>query len=276
MIARSAFFLAAVAIVSGSALVQACAASGGSDSDDSTAIGGDASTGTDSSQTIDGSPINTDTGAPVVDSGSNGTDSGDAGPACVLTPPSNKCGIYPNCGCAGTTCDFVLDAGGSILPTACTPSVGTATGGMPCTETTDCAESLTCVNGLCHEFCANAGDPCTGIYSDCRNHDLTTAFNICGIQCDPTNAASCNGGEGCVPVAAGSNATSDCEPVGAKTLGQTCATALDCAPGLYCVNTGSMACKTWCAVGTMCAGAVACEAFTSPITLNGIEYGYCP
>jgi hypothetical protein len=266
-------FLAVVAIVSGGALVQACSASGGEAGDDSSQAGNDASSGGDA-QTID-SPIAIDTGVQVGDSGS---DTGvDSGPACVLTPPSNKCGIFPNCGCAGTTCDFVLDSGMTIEPTACTPSVGTATGGMPCTVTTDCAQGLTCVNGLCHEFCGSPGDPCTGIYSDCRNHNMTNAFNICGIRCNPTNATSCNGGEGCVAVAAGSSlVTSDCEPVGSKTLGHSCANALDCAPGLNCVTTGSMSCKQWCTVGSMCSGTVACAPYGTPITIDGTEYGYCP
>jgi hypothetical protein len=268
-------FLAVVAVVSGSALVQACAASGGEGSDDSSQAGGDATTGTgDSQTTVDGSPVATgDTGTPSVDGGS---DASDAASTCVLTPPSDKCGIFPNCGCAGTTCDFVLDSGEANLPTACTPFVGTAAGGAPCNVTTDCQQSLTCVNGKCHEFCANSGDPCTGIYSACRNHAATTGFNICGIKCDLTDATSC-GTEGCVAVAAGSSAvTTDCEPVGSQTLGQACTNPLDCAPGLNCVDTTSKQCKLWCVVGSMCAGSVACESYGTPLTIGGTEYGYCP
>lgn len=274
---RSALFSAVVAIVSASALVQACAASGGEGSDDSTATGGDASSGGGDSQTIDGSPITADTSTIDGNTIDSGADAADTGAACVLTPPSNKCGIYPNCGCAGTTCDFVLDSGEANLPTACTPSVGAATGGQRCTVTTDCAEGLTCVNEMCHEFCANPGDPCTGIYSDCRNHDSTTGFNVCGIKCDLTSSTSC-GTLGCVAVAAGaSEATSDCEPVGTKTVGQSCTVVLDCAPGLNCVNTGSSLCKQVCVSGTStCPGSVACASLAAPIVVDGITYGYCP
>jgi hypothetical protein len=265
---RSTFIFAGSVVLASAMLVQACAASGGSED----GTDGDAAAGGDALQTIDGSPVGADgespDGSEVIDS------SVDAG--CVLTPPSNKCGIFPNCGCSGTTCDFVLDSGQAILPTACTPSVGAAAANASCAVTTDCQEGLTCLFDRCHEFCGSAGDPCSAPFSTCHNHASTTGYNVCGIKCDLSSPTSC-GSLGCVGVSDGTGATSECEPVGAGTNNMTCATVLDCAPGFNCVNTGALQCKQVCKYPSgICPGMNPCTELGTPEVVDGTEYGYCP
>lgn len=265
MMRRSSLIFAGIMTLSAAAFAQACSASGGGD-DGFT----DASTGNDGGGgTTDGA---TDGGAPT-DAGKDGaTPIGDG--ACVFTPPSEVCGIFPQCGCAGTTCDFVPD-GGDL--TACTTSVGTAVGGAACTTSNDCAQGLTCAFGRCRPFCDSPGVVCTGAqYSLCHDHLGVAAFNICGIACDLADAGSCGGTQGCVAVGAGSATTTECENVGSGASGATCANPIDCQRGLDCVITGaSSTCAPFCKVsgGTCTTGS--CMSHTPALTINGVEYGTC-
>ncbi len=246
---------------------QACAASGGSEE----GTDGDAAAGGDAAQTIDGSPVGTDSETP---DSNEVTDTGAFDAGCVLTPPSNKCGIFPNCGCAGTTCDFVLDSGEAILPTACTPSVGAAAANASCAVSTDCQEGLTCLFDRCHEFCGNAGDPCSGCHSlhattTHRRRATTSAASKCGPQ---QFAASC-GSLGCVGVSDGTGATSECEPVGSGTNGVACSGPLGCAPGFYCVS--NTTCRQTCNLASPVCATGSCNDFASPLIVDGVTYGYC-
>ncbi|MEO8877998.1 MAG: hypothetical protein ABI461_20570 [Polyangiaceae bacterium] len=269
---RISLFVLAALLVTASALVaEGCATSTEGDDQNPGSATSDSGGGE-----IDGSPIlagdsgDEDSGE-ITDSGV--VIKGDGG--CVLTPPSNKCGIFPNCGCAGTTCDFVLDSGAAILPTACTPSVGTAVGGAACTESTDCIEGLTCLFDRCHPFCEAEGPSCGGIYSDCHNHASTTGYNICGIKCDLSSASSC-GMLGCVGVSSGSgNATSECEPVGTAGNGAACTSVLDCAPGFNCVNVGTMQCKQTCKTVAPACTTGTCTGLATTLVVDGVTYGYC-
>ncbi len=177
-----------------------------------------------------------------------------------------------NCGCAGTTCDFVLDSGEPNLPTACTPSVGSAVAGASCAFSTDCAQGLTCLFDKCHEFCGNAGDPCAVPFSACHNHASTTGYNVCGIKCDLSSASSC-GTLGCVGVSDGTGATSECEPVGTGTNGVACAGPLDCAPGFYCVSDAT--CRQTCNLASPVCATGSCNNFTTALIVDGVTYGYC-
>src|SRR5262249_31481256 len=76
---------------------------------------------------------------PTLDSGDAGTQDSGAGAACKTTPPNNKCGLDPQCGCgANETCDVTNDASGA---TSCV-SAGGATLGRPCQQTGDCLAGL--------------------------------------------------------------------------------------------------------------------------------------
>ncbi len=215
---RFTFIFAGAVVFASTMLVEACAASGGSEE----GTDGDAAAGGDAAQTIDGSPVGTDSETP---DSNEVTDTGAFDAGCVLTPPSNKCAAFfrtvrlrP-----GTTL-LRSDSGEAILPTAGTPSVGAAAANASCAVSTDCQEGLTCLFDRCHEFCGNAGDPCSAPFSTCHNHASTTGYNVCGIKCDLSSSSSC-GSLGCVGVSDGTGATSECEPVGSGTNGMLLARA---------------------------------------------------
>lgn len=252
----------AVALAAG--FVAACAASGTEGtgaSDDAGSYGGD-----DSGSPIDGSPITGDSG------GGKDAGTGEAG-SCVVTPPGS-CGVFPQCGCTDTTCDF-QEAGTSP---ACNLTAGTGDGGAACASSADCDPGLTCLFARCRSYCGVAGAACTGIYSDCHQHGGNAKYLVCGIKCELSDPASCGGGgEGCVGVqASGAIQTSECEPVGAGTNGSTCVNQLDCSPGFSCVNTGTSNCRQTCKYPGGACTTGTCMEYASPfLIVDGQEYGFC-
>ncbi len=218
-----------------------------------------------------------------------GTDAGpsqpDAGPdTCVRAPPSNKCGVAPQCGCTlAETCD-VPDATGNV---ECVVA-GTAKMGAPCVATAGCAVGLTCLSGTCHAFCGNPGSACT-IASTGSCVQVTDSANapvpnlsVCHVACDLRNANACGG-----TTAAGSGACiltdkneTDCAKAGTAALNGSCGGAVDCAATLVCTLVGTATtgtCKQWCRVGTNdCGGTTACTGFGTKLMVGGVEYGACP
>lgn len=220
---------------------------------------------------------------PTSTEGDGGTDA--AVDTCQRTPPSNKCGLVPQCGCTlAETCD-VDDAAGNV---SCV-TAGKAVMGAPCTTTAGCARGLTCSFGTCHSFCANPGgkctDPKTGACLQVKAAGGAAVPNlaVCQVACDLRDAAGCGGttaaGTGVCMV--DSKGATDCVGVsGAKTLGQVCAPTDDCGPALVCVTTGGATngnCRKWCRVGTNdCGGAVVCGGFQTKVMVGTTEYGSCP
>jgi hypothetical protein len=264
----------------------ACATADGSVGDISDA--GDEST----------TPINTVDGSmPVVkkDSGTSGgdTDSGqigdpDSGTGCSKAPPSNKCGVAPQCGCAPTeTCD-VLDNNGNVDCIA----AGTAGPGKACTTTAGCALGSTCAGGACKPYCP-AGTSTDGGGGKCNLTGTSTCVQaivnnkpipnlaLCRIACDLVNPTSCdvaNAPAGVVGCDLDNTNQPDCFTASA-TNPPSCAAA-NCAPANVCVtlaNDGGSVCKHWCKVGdnTPC-GAGTCSGFATKLLVNGVEYGACP
>jgi hypothetical protein len=223
-----------------------------------------------------------DSGAPKTDGSTPATDSGSPAPSCGTTPPSNKCGLLPQCGCAATeTCD-VKDTAGNVSCVA----AGTAGMGRACTSTAGCEKGLTCAFGTCHAYCnGTCSIPGTNTcYQLQQNNVPVPNFKVCQITCDLRDANSCGGTNaagpaGCVPDGAGAT---DCELVGTAQVGQTCsgtAAAPNCAAGLTCVQlaNSSKICKKWCRVGTTdCGGASTCTGFSTKIKVGAVEYGVCP
>jgi hypothetical protein len=223
--------------------------------------------------------------------GDNTTDgsTGGGGDAatCVKDPPSNMCGVAPQCGCGvGETCD-VQSNGGDV---ACIAS-GTAAQGKACTTTAGCAQGLSCAGNVCRPYCP-AG---TADAAACGLSGTTTCvyvgqpaipnFHVCGIACDLVSPTACDPASaiatvGCVVDDKGNT---DCQKMGANTSGQTCTYVSDCAPGFTCVGItfgdGGTAseCEQWCKVGTAnaCPMNKTCSGFQTKVIVGGVEYGSC-
>ncbi|HEY1956801.1 MAG TPA: hypothetical protein VGH28_14375 [Polyangiaceae bacterium] len=209
-----------------------------------------------------------DSGLPPVDSGGN----------CAKAPPSNVCGVYPQCGCAGQqTCEVdqtALDGSSSCI------GAGSGAIGSACTQTQgQCAPGLTCIWNECHAYCGTDGsqcnDPNTNYCVNLTDNNSNPIPNllICHNDCQLQDASSCGGGsEGCIYFDVDKV---DCYPVGPQT---TCSAANpQCAPGQVCVFDGisSYMCSKWCRMNGSDCGALTCSAFATPPTVNGVEYGYC-
>ncbi|MDB4998180.1 MAG: hypothetical protein JWM74_5612 [Myxococcaceae bacterium] len=207
----------------------------------------------------------------------NVPDTFDAG-VCVTTPPSNLCGLDPQCGCGAGTCD--IDRTVTTGATVCT-SAGSTPRGRACTASSQCMQGDTCESGVCRPFCTTLNAACnkTGT-TKCVQSGLGGStvpnFKVCEIACALQDASSCGGaGAGCVYD--DTSGATDCAAVGTSN---TCsATTSDCTAGNVCVNSGggaSYACARWCRVGFAdCGSATQCFGFATPVLVNGQEYGAC-
>src|SRR5262249_33285707 len=88
------------------------------------------------------------------DSGGGTRDSGPGG--CTTTPPSNKCGLSPQCGCGPNQTCNIVDAIGNVQ---CV-NAGTAPAGNGCKTTSDCAPGLLCAGFVCKPTCSTLGTQC--------------------------------------------------------------------------------------------------------------------
>ncbi len=204
---------------------------------------------------------------------------------CKKAPPSNACGVAPQCGCsASETCD-VIDSKGNV---GCVAH-GKAAMGHPCTSTAGCGKGLLCVFGTCHAPCNNPGDAC-GVANtgSCMQVNATGGVAIpnlavCLVSCDPVNPTSCGG-----KTAAGTGVclvddegTTDCQSGGNVAENGACGPNAECGPGLVCINqtTGGSVCKKWCKVASGkadCGGTQDCRSFQTKVMVGTVEYGACP
>lgn len=213
-----------------------------------------------------------DTGTPK-DTGSNndtGTDT------CQKAPPSNVCGVYPQCDCSGTqTCEVdqtALDGTSSCI-TAGSKGIGQA-----CTATVgQCAPGLTCIWGQCHAYCGTEGTLCTQANTNScinltdNNQQPIPNLLICHNDCELSDPNSCGGGaEGCVYF---DTDQVDCYPVG--TTANCNATTSFCPSGQVCLtDQTSYFCLPWCRVGQNDCKTGTCNALSTTV-VNGVTYGYC-
>ena len=173
------------------------------------------------------------------------------GGACVTAPPSNACGVNPQCGCTATqTCDVTNLVSGAV---SCV-GAGSVAAGRACTTTSNCARGLTCWNGACRPFCSR-GTPTCGAGTLCFAPQdaagaTTPNLDVCSIACDPTRASAACGTNACVWFA--SAGVADCRPPGTRPEYATCASTADCRQGLVCVNDPIFGpeCERWCRVGS--------------------------
>ncbi len=218
-----------------------------------------------------------DSGNNGSDSGNNGSDSGNNG-NCTTSPPSSVCGVYPQCGCSGGTCEVdqqKLD-GSSSCVTAGSKQIGDA-----CSKTAgECAQGLTCIFGVCRPYCGSDGascsDPGTGHCKQLTQGQAQTPIQnllVCSVDCSLTDPNSCGGGGvGCVYDS--TNQDTDCYTTGTA---MTCSSTTFCAPGYECIIDGNnnTLCKQWCHVNGSDCNTGTCTSLGTPVVVNGVEFGVC-
>ena len=230
-------------------------------------------TSTDS--TDPGKPGASDPSASGSEQGGPGSDGGAAAEDCKTAPPTNMCGVSPQCGCAaGKTCD-VVSTGGS----ARCVSAGTKPMGHPCSATAECAVGMTCVFGTCHAFCSKDGEQCsqpgTGACTQVKTTEGKDVPNlaVCRVACEPYDPGTC-GGAVCIIDGDGNT---ECQSGGSRAEGETCSPEEECGPGLGCVTTEDKStCRRWCRLGENdCGGDKVCTGFDPEIVVRDTAYGSC-
>lgn len=262
-----------LACLVGFGIVSACATGGGGGgTPDDAGMKKDVSiVGLDGSKPVDdsGTPPKKDSGTPPVDSGGN----------CVTSPPSNVCGVYPQCGCgAAQTCEVdqtALDGSSSCI------GAGTKTLGQACTQTSgQCAPGLTCIWGQCHAYCGSDGAKCNVANTNyCvnltdNNSNPIPNLLVCHNDCELADPNSCGGGgEGCLYF---DTDKVDCYPVGTTTANCNATTSF-CPAGQLCLtDQTNYFCLPYCRIGgNDCVSPAVCNALATPPTVNGQQYGYC-
>ncbi len=231
--------------------------------------GGLPSLGSDASTSDAASVVMTDTGS---SKDSSASDSG----SCQTTPPSNTCGLSPQCGCpSGQTCD--VDYPSHTDGTAhCVTSTGTGAPMSHCGTTQDCAVGLSCWGEVCRPYCSNLGVGCGGGLGACEQFgtdDGTAIANasVCAINCKLDDLYACGGGSaGCVW---NSPTETDCRDLTPYNSYSCTAQKPFCLPGYACLADDT--CALWCEVALDNCGAYQCTPFNTPFLVQGIEYGVC-
>jgi len=217
-------------------------------------------------------------------------DAGPPAPACDASQPVSICQTEPAAGqtcnpmCqTNCTCGFCGVVSGA---TKCiTAAEGTKDIGVVCDPQAEvaCKPGLFCkpecgqsTFGRCYKFCVGNSD-CAGL--NCGVSETTSGsagsltFKLCnlpGQACDPVAKSGCpadpNSVLGCY---VDSNGNPFCDCKGTKALGDGCAFAGDCSPGLICENFGANnTCEAICVSGNDCSSSSSCN------PTNG-SYGYC-
>jgi hypothetical protein len=162
---------------------------------------------------------------------------------------------------------------------------GSATGTNDCVKDTfACAPGYACANfGDCREYCIVGGTGCPSGMK-CKPHSSPALvagveFGVCATDCDPLTASSCPSGEKCFPIGNAAELKpktgfSDCIGAGAAAIGDTCASSLDCAAGLSCID---LSCEPLCRLGTAsdCPSDSICRSLVAGFTVDGDEWGSC-
>ncbi|HUJ57590.1 MAG TPA: hypothetical protein VLX92_03845 [Kofleriaceae bacterium] len=203
-----------------------------------------------------------------------------APPACTLVPQSGCSGADP-------ACDLTAADDGTV---GCRAVTKQGVSNSHCALDTDCKTGYTCVHDdansadapWCARFCDVDGD-CTGIGSRCvdqlvDHNDHGLGIYTCSNSCDVYEQARCPSGMGCLGFTdAGGNYT-DCAYMGTTPDGDACTASDQCELGSSCVTVGGAStCAAYCLFGddTTCDGTELCNEFATPLTINGVEYGFC-
>ncbi len=214
------------------------------------------------------------------------TDGADAGAAVCQPAPQSTCGATTQCGCAADqTCDVQDEHTGAA---SCVPAGAAALGGT-CNTTSDCAQGLTCLYGVCRPYCAQARTYCTAkgtqlcVEVKASDHTIVPGMNVCTIACDPRRPQAFCGTDTCVWFAsyyAPIRGVSDCGPAGPNGDAQACSKASDCQAGFACNMhpTRGQECEPWCRIGgSDCPSGETCvDVFKddAPV-VGGVHEGLC-
>lgn len=229
-------------------------------------------TSTDPTDPSDGSADPSAPGSSEEDPDASSTSADDE---CKLAPPTNACGVSPQCGCEpGQTCD-VVSVNGSVR---CVRA-GETPMGHPCGSTADCAVGMTCVFGTCHAYCSDPGQACSQPGTGACVQVVTTDgddipnFAVCRVACEPHDPASC-GGASCIIDIEGNT---ECQTGGSRAEGETCSPEEQCGPGLGCITSGDEStCRRWCRLGDDdCGPGESCIGFSPEVLVRGVPYGSC-
>lgn len=145
----------------------------------------------------------------------------------------------------------------------------------------DCPKGTWCDGrtGVCMPFCASKSDCASGQNCVSASYDGSpiTSVKVCVSHCEPVSADPCGTGATCAYDT--SVLSFDCFTSGNIHWADMCMHAADCERGLVCVGSSSSAdCRYWCKTAGQlsadCLGAM-CNPFSTPVTYNGVEYGFC-
>jgi hypothetical protein len=245
-----------------------------------------------------GSTPGPDTGVPLVDSGSPGVDSGgspgtdagapgvDAGGGSCSESPCRL--APPQCGCpAGQGC--YLDSSSNRICGTPGPEVE----GQACSGTTACQPGLLCISldtsAFCARFCSTDADCVAGSGSLCilELNDgaggSIPGVKLCTQACDPTalSASGCPSGTGCAIYEESdppNRIFTGCRPAGTAGTGAPCVDTEDCATGHFCADPAGSGneCVRYCRLpGGSCGAGRICNAFSEPVVVGSVEYGFC-
>lgn len=189
--------------------------------------------------------------------------------------------VLPQCGCPeGDACQRTV-RGDSFRE--CVPPGDVDRGGA-CTQSIQCVMGHTCVgigspDGICSRYCTATAE-CGEAGSECTIFTAPSeGVGACTTVCDPVQNTLCPTGYGCHLVNSqrveddGIVSVTLCGPDNGDTLGQACDVL--CAPGFICL--ADSICYEVCVVGdaSTCSVGGTCGPFGSPMTVAGVEYGYC-
>ena len=215
---------------------------------------------------------------------------------CVAGCGESPCKLVsPQCGCpSGQGC--YIDSTGSRL---CATS-GANAEGAACSGLSSCTPGHLCINinsaggstAVCAEFCnldsdCGSGGLCIITLDDGSGGSLA-GIKLCTHSCDPVAQTGCRTGAYCDIFRESAGAMryfTDCTAPATGTGGQgaACTDPDDCQSGFACIDpdgTGGaepQQCMHWCKVssGTGCSGIESCVGFTTPLLVEGTEYGVC-
>lgn len=201
------------------------------------------------------------------------------------------CSVLLNAGCeAGKSCRLDADDKPACI------SDGTRTEGNPC-DTNGCKSGLGCDHqtGTCRPYCAvGTTGGCSGARTCVARREVEwTTIGVCiepgfdggpPANCDPASPpqaplTSCVGGTACGVV---STTESRCDsPSGSQGPGDFCSTTLSCRRDLTCMldpadpKGTQKRCRAFCHLPSGPCSQGQCTAFTTPLTLSGVQLGYC-
>lgn len=216
------------------------------------------------------------------------------GNGCAVQP----CSILPQCGCGGANaCDIDLS---DSMGTACRPVTSAGQETATCNGPDACDKGFVCLGGSsfasCKKYCstdADCGSPRGLCVLDITNNGVALPGipPACSSNCDPTSTspAECPSTYKCGLFTATHNGQpvkiADCSPAGTGTQGTNCkvgTSGIDsmCGKGYMCTTVDggtNYNCRRICnkSPGPSNCGAQTCIGFTTPHTINGVEYGVC-